>query len=300
LIRAKLKELTAVMCVLRAWNIFPKSRKGEQPQGRVTMELSVLRDMLRNTEDALSDAKRVDPAFAPFVVDLEVLLQRCRELVVQLAGQEVPTALVSTMTEDVKSFLLLLRRWRTRLGSRFSAASVFQSKPSRLACLRDAVWALRDYRDELSQVRSQRTHTTGAVVCSQACSWHANWAAKQIAQAKQTTALSPMSYSLLLESAPASSATLVSAARTGSFHTYELIGNDEARSLWLASFPGRKEVPWGEFRNTIRRQAFMQSCGECGVDLEGVLTPDALQMSWHAIASSSGSRWSWTGSWRMR
>lgn len=49
----------------------------------------------------------------------------------------------------------------------------------------------------------------------------------------------------------------LSEARKGTFHNYEVIVSENARKFWIINFPGRAEVPLGEFTSVLRWQSFL-------------------------------------------
>lgn len=58
--------------------------------------------------------------------------------------------------------------------------------------------------------------------------------------------------------AEAESGYLLRSVRRGIFVNYAVIKNVSAKLYWMEQFPGRPSVPWGEFRNTLLGQSFME------------------------------------------
>jgi hypothetical protein len=83
--------------------------------------------------------------------------------------------------------------------------------------------------------------------------------------------------------------------RAGTFTGYSVVQNEEARMFWIDHFPGRSEVSWGEFRNTLLAEVFLSQLEDAQVsqmlfwskvELQGDGLPDVLISKWEEFSKA--------------
>jgi hypothetical protein len=154
--------------------------------------------------------------------DLAALLKQCEELVNMMAEQGVVRLhTLALLGDELLMGVSLLEKWRSKFSG---VLRIVQSK-ARLSRISDLVASVKTYRDEMMQILQRKVEERSLGLSNE------------------------MSESSL---------SILSSVRRGGFDKYTCVKNENARQFWVKFFPGRQEVSWGEFRNSVSTLKFMQ------------------------------------------
>ncbi len=203
------------------------------------MDPSIIIDIIKTVAEVVQSFMDADKAFTQVLRDFPPLLERCKELVTNIKLLNVQTIKSSETLrqfgEELTASATLMKKWQAKLSvtGDFRVLNILRSK-ARLSRISDMMASMKTFREELMQVlQVEQTSIADA-------------GRKLQEQGNETTM------------------RLLSAVRKGSFNNYTMVKNEKARNFWVANFPGRQEVPWGEFRNMMRWQEFMTKTDDLG------------------------------------
>ncbi len=161
--------------------------------------------------------------------DFLALLRHCDELINSMIDHDVAhSTTLNLLGDELLMGLSLLEKW---FAGRAGVLGVLQSK-ARLSRLADLVASVRTYRDEMMQIVQQEVQEKSL--------------GKNVVQRSD------------------SGLSILSSVRRGVLDDYNCVRNGKARQLWMQSFPGRHEVPWGEFHNSLCRLESMKQTDDLG------------------------------------